>query len=136
MTTHQWIADRRPTAKDADKNGAVMILVNDSRGDVGVLTAPWQQVGLGTLWQKLGQGHTLVSPEPASAEAQPAGGLVEQVSKRIEFGIDANQDPEGITRAVIREVVSALRNHAKSPHIRVMTFEAAADWLELEAGRG
>jgi hypothetical protein len=71
----------------------------------------------------------------ASAEARPAG-LVEQVSKRIEFGIDANQDPEGVTRAVIREVVSALRNHAKSPHIRVMTFEAAADWLELEADRG
>jgi|694.fasta_scaffold125397_6 hypothetical protein len=51
MTTHQWITDRRPTAKDADKNGAVMILVNDSRGDAGELTAPWQQVGLGTLWQ-------------------------------------------------------------------------------------
>jgi hypothetical protein len=112
MTTHQWITDRRPTAKDADKNGAVMILVNDSRGDVGVLTAPWQQVSLGTLWQKLGQGHTLASPEPASAEGQPAGGLVEQVSKRIEFGIDANQDPEGITRAAIREAATWLDRFA------------------------
>jgi hypothetical protein len=152
-----------------------MILVNDSRGDAGVLTAPWQQVSLGTLWQKLGQGHTLASPEPASAEAQPAwrplniettygseaataqqilrapmvvegtfehggetyrfkakpereapmpelraasaeaqpaGGLVEQVSKRIEFGIDANQDPEGITRAAIREVATWLDRFA------------------------
>jgi hypothetical protein len=49
-----------------------MILVTDSTGDAGVLTTPWQQVSLGILWQKLGQGHTLVSPEPASAEAQPA----------------------------------------------------------------
>jgi hypothetical protein len=42
-----------------------------------------------------------------AAEAQP-GGLVERVTARIEFGIDANQDPEGIARATIREVAAFL----------------------------
>ncbi len=71
MTTHQWIADRRPTAKDADKNGAVMILVNDSRGDAGVLTAPWQQVSLGTLWRNtMHNGGDLQFP----AHRSPVGG--------------------------------------------------------------
>ena len=61
----------------------------------------------------------------ASAEARPAG-LVEQVSKRIEFGIDANQDPEGITRAAIREIATAARD---------AELIAAATWLELEADK-
>jgi hypothetical protein len=60
----------------------------------------------------------------ASAEARPAGGLVEQVSKRIEFGIDANQDPEGITRAAIREVAAWLRDNDRAD---------LAGWLEQEA---
>jgi hypothetical protein len=47
----------------------------------------------------------------ASAEAQP-GGLVERVAARIEFGIDANQDPEGIARAAIREVATWLDRFA------------------------
>ncbi len=38
------------------------------------------------------------------------GGLVERVTARIEFGIDANQDPEGIARAVIREQAAWLRS--------------------------
>ena len=59
----------------------------------------------------------------ASAEARPAG-LVEQVSKRIEFGIDANQDPEGITRAAIREVAAWLRSVGNN---------GSADELEQQA---
>jgi hypothetical protein len=39
----------------------------------------------------------------------PAGSLVERVAARIEYGIDANQDPEGIARSVIRVVASCLR---------------------------
>ena len=62
----------------------------------------------------------------ASAEAQPAGGLVEKISKRIEFGIDANQDPEGIARAVLREAAAAARDAA---------LTAAAKWLEQEANQ-
>jgi hypothetical protein len=40
-------------------------------------------VGLAKPLDELGQGHTLVSPEPASAEAQP-GGLVEGVAAAID----------------------------------------------------
>jgi BMFP domain-containing protein YqiC len=36
-------------------------------------------VGPAKPLDELGQGHTLVSPEPASAEAQPAGRLVEML---------------------------------------------------------
>jgi hypothetical protein len=61
-----------------------------------------------------------------AAEAQPAGGLVEKISKRIEFGIDANQDPEGIARAVLREAAAAARDAA---------LTAAAKWLEQKANQ-
>jgi hypothetical protein len=67
----------------------------------------------------------------ASAEAQPAGGLVERVTARIEFGIDANQDPEGIARAAIREAATWLSEHTDD--------DASAYWaarLEQEADRG
>jgi hypothetical protein len=66
----------------------------------------------------------------ASTEARPAG-LVEQVSKRIEFGIDANQDPEGITRAAIREVAAWVRS--EDP---MGTGPAWANLLEQEASHG
>ena len=62
----------------------------------------------------------------ASTEARPAG-LVEQVSKRIEFGIDANQDPEGIARAAIREVAAWLRSVGNN---------GSADELEQQANHG
>jgi hypothetical protein len=64
----------------------------------------------------------------ASAEAQPAGGLVERVAARIEFGIDARQDPEGIARAAIREVAAAAKD------LRFTTAKALIDWLERESG--
>jgi hypothetical protein len=38
----------------------------------------------------------------------PSDILVKRVAARVEYGIDANQDPEGIARAVIREVVAGL----------------------------
>jgi hypothetical protein len=61
----------------------------------------------------------------ASAEARPAG-LVERVSKRIKFGINAKQDPEGVSRAVLREAAAAARDAA---------LTAAAKWLEQEANQ-
>jgi hypothetical protein len=67
--------------------------------------------------------------QAASAEARPAG-LVEQVSKRIEYGIDAEQDPEGIARATIREVAAWLREGGD------YSADAWADMLEREADRG
>jgi hypothetical protein len=62
----------------------------------------------------------------ASAEARPAG-LVEQVSKRIEYGIDAEQDPEGIARATIREVAAWLRSVGNN---------GSADELEQQGNHG
>ena len=84
--------------------------------------------------------HALFELDPmdelraASAEARP-GGLVERVGAVIEWGFDANQDPEGIARAAIRKVAAWLReNDAK----REMGGDAAAaaELLEQEANRG
>jgi hypothetical protein len=65
-------------------------------------------VGPAKPLDELGQGHTLVSPEPASAEAQPAGGLVETVRRII--GLDPVGD--GKARATIREVATWLDRFA------------------------
>jgi hypothetical protein len=73
----------------------------------------------------------------ASAEARPAGGLVERVAARIEYGIDAELDPEGIARATIREVAAAARlRDLNGQSVAVMTWEMVAQWLEQEASRG
>jgi hypothetical protein len=59
----------------------------------------------------------------ASAGAQPAGGLVERVAARIEYGIDAELDPEGIARAAIRELAKWLRDrYPKSPEAGAVAF--------------
>jgi hypothetical protein len=73
----------------------------------------------------------------ASAEAQPAGGLVERVAARIEYGIDASQDPEGIARGVIREqAAAASQMHASQMYPdKNLTWERVAQWLELEANQ-
>jgi hypothetical protein len=39
----------------------------------------------------------------------PAGSLVERVGERIDFGINANQDAEGIALAVLRDIAAWLR---------------------------
>jgi hypothetical protein len=60
---------------------------------------------------------------------------VEKLGAVIEWGIDANQDPEGIARAASREVANWLRqNDAKCQ----MGGDAAAtaDLLGQEADRG
>jgi hypothetical protein len=62
----------------------------------------------------------------ASAEAQP-GGLVERVAARIEYGIDAELDPEGIARAVICEQAAWLRSVGNN---------GSADELEQQADHG
>jgi len=36
--------------------------------------------------------------------------LIEKVGSRIEYGIDANQDPEGIARSAVREVSAWLKD--------------------------
>jgi hypothetical protein len=70
-------------------------------------------------------------PHPASPKAQPAG-LVERVAARIEFGIDANQDPEGIARAVIREQAAWLRKNDSECQMGG-DAAATAELLEQEA---
>jgi hypothetical protein len=50
----------------------------------------------------------------ASAEARPAGGLVERVAARIEYGIDAELDPEGIARAAVRDVAAWLESESEA----------------------
>lgn len=67
----------------------------------------------------------------ASAEAQPAGGLVERVAAKVEYDIDAEQDPEGIARAAIRDVAAWLRELHPSPGMA-----SAALRLEQEANHG
>ena len=66
-------------------------------------------------------------PRPASAEAQPAGGLVERVE--IRAGGDA--------RAAIREVAAAASQmHASQIHPdKNLTWERVALWLEQEANQ-
>jgi anti-sigma factor RsiW len=59
---------------------------------------------------------------PASV-ARPAGGLVERVTARIEYGIDAELDPEGIACAAIRELAKWLRDrYPKSPEAGAVAF--------------
>jgi hypothetical protein len=60
----------------------------------------------------------------ASAEARPAGGLVERVANAI---YNVPHDSAAEARAAIREVAQTLR---------ASFFEYAADWLEQEANRG
>jgi hypothetical protein len=73
-------------------------------------------------------------PHPASPKAQPAG-LVERVAARIEFGIDANQDPEGIARAVIREQAAWLRDNDSECQMGG-DAAATAELIEQEASHG
>jgi hypothetical protein len=56
------------------------------------------------------------------------------VAARIEYGIDANQDPEGIARALIRAMAAALLEWHDSDEL-VRTAWEAAKWLEREADR-
>jgi hypothetical protein len=59
----------------------------------------------------------------ASAKARPAGGLVVRVTTRIEYGINAELDPEGIARAAIRELAKWLRDrYPKSPEAGAVAF--------------
>jgi hypothetical protein len=71
-----------------------------------------------------------VAPIVVPASVARPGGLVERVAARIEFGIDANQDPEGIARAAIREAAAAAKD------LRFTTAKALIDWLDREADRG
>jgi hypothetical protein len=88
-------------------------------------------VGPAKPLDELGQGHTLVSPEPASAEAQPAG-LVERVADILhveagfrDTGPDGSWDVEA--RAAIREVAKWLRENDCGYN--------AIRWLEQEANQ-
>ncbi len=59
-----------------------------------------------------------VKNQPATKDSSapaPAGSLVERLAARIEYGIDANQDPEGIARAAIHQVAEWLKNERESP---------------------
>ena len=63
------------------------------------------------------------------------GGLVERVTARIEFGINAELDPEGIARAAIREVTAAAKERI-APFNPWLRWNDVAQWLEQEADRG
>jgi hypothetical protein len=90
-------------------------------------------VGPAKPLDELGQGHTLVSPEPASAEAQP-GGLVE----RVAAAIDRAPFDEGLHQwdeasAAIREVATWLDRFALHGSGE---YAQAAKVLRQEADRG
>jgi len=66
----------------------------------------------------------------------PAGSLVERVAARIEYGIDANQDPEGIARAAIRQVGAwFVTITPRGPTTRALWRATASDVLHEEASR-
>jgi hypothetical protein len=88
------------------------------------------RIALTPFLQEFNPPHAL--PIPASAEARPAGGLVERVAARIEYGIDAELDPEGIAHAAIREVAAAASQMHPDKNL---TWERVAQWLELEASQ-
>ena len=67
-----------------------------------------------------------IESAPTTAEVRPAGSFVEQVAARVNYGIDAQQEPEGIARAAIREVAAWLRTG---------WILHAAELLEQEADR-
>jgi hypothetical protein len=71
------------------------------------------------LLQQLNPQRT---PAPTT-EARP-GGLVEKLGAVIEWGIDANQDPEGIARAAIREVAKWLDGQVEFRTARLLRREA------------
>jgi hypothetical protein len=59
-----------------------------------------------------GKGHLKIAVETTygtSLTPSPAGSLVERVVERIVFGINANQDAEGIALAVLRDIAAWLR---------------------------
>jgi hypothetical protein len=72
--------------------------------------------------------------ELRAASAQPAGGLVERVAARIEYGIDAELDPEGIARAAIRDVAAAAKERI-APFNPWLRWNDVAQWLEQEASQ-
>jgi hypothetical protein len=75
-----------------------------------------------------------VAPIVVPTTPSPAGSLVERVGVRIFFGINANQDAEGIALAVLRDIAAWLRDQHDSDQI-VHTAWEAAKWLEQEAAR-
>lgn len=64
---------------------------------------------------------------PPTAPA-PAGSLVERVAARVEYGIDAEQEPEGIARAAILGVAAWAMPSVGN--------NGSADDLEREAANG
>jgi hypothetical protein len=69
----------------------------------------------GTSYCRLAEQNAPTVKE--SLTPAPAGSLVERVAERIEFGIDANQDPEGIARVAIRAMAAWLKNERESPFL-------------------
>ncbi len=61
--------------------------------------------------------RALKSPQQPTVKESfaPADSLVERVAACVEYGIDANQDPEGIARAAIRAMAAWLKNERESP---------------------
>jgi hypothetical protein len=69
------------------------------------------------------------------AKPAPAGSLVERVAARVEYGIDANQDPEGIARAAIRQVAAWFVTITPRNHTTRALWRTASDVLHDEASR-
>jgi hypothetical protein len=121
-------AEARPAAREI-----FPVEYADSNGEgIRIIMEPAEETGQ-VCWvvrnsRRVSPIHEFPTPEAAyaahqaRAEARPAV-LVEQVSKRIEYGIDANQDPDGTARAAIRDVASWLEMEGYFAASRAITLE-------------
>jgi hypothetical protein len=87
-------------------------------------------VGLAKPLDELGQGHTLVSPEPASAEAQPAGGLVEMLGDVWSEGRPLHPRARVAAIRTVATWLDRLALHGSGEYAQ------AAKVLRQEVGRG
>jgi hypothetical protein len=106
------------------KDGCFFSSKVQTEEDAGKVYIDGELAQTGGAWQHV----AIVIFNPTSAEARPAGGLVERVEIRA----------GGDGRAAIREVAAAASQmHASQRYPdKNLTWERVAQWLELEADHG
>lgn len=78
---HHWIDYCRPTAFDADENGAVEIRLSAPHRDLTYTRAFWGNVGLGTPWRRSTSWRPPASPVDNSSPSQPVVRTYRSISR-------------------------------------------------------